>query len=76
MKNVKTVAIINDYGVTEHDVAIVQMIADEMTAKDIAPHYKITDRAIETRIFNLRKKAGCKNAHGLVALFFRNGLIK
>lgn len=76
MKSTKAVAIINEVAIRNHDADIVQMIADGMTAKEIAPHYGVKDRAIEARILNLRNRIGCKNTYGLVAIFFRNGLIK
>lgn len=76
MKNAKAVAIINDVAITDHDSELVQMMSDGMTAKEIAPHFNLKDKSIEARILKLRKAIGCKNSHGLIALFFRQGLIK
>ena len=76
MKNEKVVAIINYKAISEQDVTLIQMMADGMTAIEIAPHFKVSHRTIESWVSKLLKLLELKNSYGLIALFFRQGLIK
>jgi DNA-binding NarL/FixJ family response regulator len=76
MKDTKAVAIINYKAISENDVTLVQMMADGMIGCEISVHFKVSDRTVESWTSKLRKSLGVKNSYGLIALFFRQGLIK
>lgn len=75
MSGNKVITIINEVRVNEMEIKLVKMIADSMTAKDIAEKTGENIRTIESRIFTIKKKYGVKNPAGLVILFYRNKLI-
>jgi len=58
------------------DISIVQMLADDLTPKEIAGKIFLSVRTVETRIFKLRQTFECRSVRGLIVLFFREGLIK
>lgn len=61
---------------TATEIQITQMLANEMTAKQIGDARQKSHRTIQVQIENVRKKFGCKSSIGLVVLFFRNKLIE
>lgn len=62
--------------VSERDIKMVQMAADDFTRGEIATEFELSQRTVES-IFDKLKAAGeCKSMPALIALFFRKKLIK
>lgn len=62
--------------VTPNDTELVQRLADGYRTSQIAQDWGISPRTIESRLDKLRAKTGCNSLPELVAVFFRNKLIK
>lgn len=62
--------------VSEVQLKLVQLAADDMPRKDIAKELNLSPRTVEMYYDKIRHKFDCNTMPGLVALFFRNGLIK
>lgn len=62
--------------VSETQLRLVQLAADDIPRKDIAKELNLSPRTIEMYYDKIRHKFDCNTIPGLVALFFRNGLIK
>jgi DNA-binding NarL/FixJ family response regulator len=66
----------NKIVISERDVDFVQMTVDGGTRQDIAKKWGISKRTVEQRFCDLQKMVAVKNTVGLVAVFFRNNLVK
>ena len=62
--------------VTDLDVLLVQLLADDFTREEISKIRGVSAAAIDAHVYRLIRKVGCKRVPGLVVAFFRNGLIK
>lgn len=60
----------------KNDMAIAEGIANGSTITEIGQKGKIKKRTMEARVNKLKAKTGCKTLPEVVALFFRNNLIK
>ncbi len=60
----------------KYEITIVQMLSDDNRANEIASVLKKSPRTIEGKILRIKQRFECKTVGGLVALFFRNNLIK
>jgi hypothetical protein len=61
------------------DISLVQLLADDLRPKSISncrDDMQYSPRTIEKEILRLRTTFDCKTVGGLVALFYRNKLIK
>jgi DNA-binding CsgD family transcriptional regulator len=58
------------------DLEIVQLLANDLRPKEIAEQLNTSIRSIEGRVLAIRKAFACNSVAGLVALFFRNKIIK
>ncbi len=72
----KEIKIQSNYKITKEVVETVQLLADDKGVQLVADGLKINKRALDARIILIKKECGVKTLHGLVALFFRNKLIK
>ncbi len=61
---------------TDRDILIVQLLADDQRPADIVKQIPFVRKTIEKNILDLREKFGLNTVGGLVALFYRNKLIK
>lgn len=62
--------------ISEQRITIAQMIADDYCRKDIAKHFKVSVRTIETHCNLMRRALGCQSITAMVVSLFRKGLIK
>lgn len=79
MANNKKIEVIqpeNGVKITPNDIELVQQLANGFRAAIIARDWGISRRTIEARLDKLRAKTGCNSLPELVAVFFRNKLIK
>jgi len=58
------------------EIGIVQRIADDKPAKDVAHEMGLNKRTMEGKIAKVKKHFGIHSSAALVAIFFRNNLIK
>jgi DNA-binding NarL/FixJ family response regulator len=75
MKTKKVITIVAKETVTADEIELVQMMANNLRAKDIAEKMGQDLKAVESRIFQLKKKYKAPTPAGLVMLFSRNSLI-
>lgn len=61
---------------TSREVEILQLIAQELTNKEIADKLNISPRTVHSHRRNLMQKIGVKNTAGLVRFAIQNGIIK
>ena len=64
---------------TKWDIALVQLLADDLRPFQISncrSDMQFSNRAIEKKIGEIKNQFDCKTVGGLLALFFRNKLIK
>lgn len=61
---------------TTPQIKLVQMLANDYRAKDIAKKLSVGVVCIQNRISNLREIFESRSYIGLVVLFFKNGLVK
>jgi len=61
---------------SQREIMIIQMVANEKSRDEIADHFELSTRTIEADIYRMMAKVGTKTQEGTIALFFRNGLIK
>ena len=61
---------------TDRDILVVQLLADDYRPADMVNKIPILRKTIEKNIADLRLTFGCNTVGGLVALFYRNKLIK
>lgn len=76
MKREKTITLVMKETVTDEEISLVKMIANNMRAKDIAEKTGETTAAIESRLHTLKRKYKTPTPAGLVMLFSRNNLIQ
>lgn len=57
------------------DVDIVQLLADDNRAATVAERLNRTTSQVYQDFESIKKRYGCKTLEGVVALFFRNGLV-
>jgi len=62
--------------ITSQVVEIVQLLSDDYSVTKIAEKIKMNRRTLEAKMILIKKECGVKTITGLVALFFRNKLIK
>lgn len=62
--------------ISEQRIIIAQMIADDYCRKDIAEHFKVSVRTIETHCNLMRTALGCQSIAATIASLMRKGLIK
>lgn len=72
----KEIKIQSKYKITKDVVQTVQLLAEDNSIQLVADALKINKRTLDARIILIKKECGVKTLHGLVALFFRNKLIK
>lgn len=60
---------------TAHQVRCLAMLADGLTAPQIAAHLHITPRAAASHIELLRERLNARNAAHAVAIGYRTGLL-
>lgn len=65
----------NERVVTNDELELVRFFANDNRTKDIQEKTGKNVRTLEARIIRAKNKFGCNTHAGLVALFFRNGLI-
>lgn len=73
---VKQILIESKYEITKDVVKIVQLLGDDKTLQAVADALEINKRTLDAKMILIKKECGVKTLHGLVALFFRNKLIK
>ena len=66
----------NVINIKHGDIELVQRLADGHRTATIARDWGISRRTIESRLNKLRAKTGCSSLAQLVAVFFRNNLVK
>ena len=62
--------------ITNREKEIIQLVADELTTKEIAARLYISDETVTTHRRNLMDKLKAKNAAGLIRRGFENGLLR
>ena len=62
--------------ITNREKEIIQLVADELTTKEIAAHLYISDETVTTHRRNLMEKLQAKNAAGLIRRGFESGLLR
>tara|TARA_Y100000385_G_C13105126_1_gene647033 strand:- start:1196 stop:2500 length:1305 start_codon:yes stop_codon:yes gene_type:complete len=62
--------------ITNREKEIIQLVADELTTKEIAAQLYISNETVTTHRQNLMEKLDVKNAAGLVRRGFESGLLK
>lgn len=72
----KSIKINNEVEILQEIVDIVQLLADDCSVAKIAEKLKMNKRTLEAKIILIKKATNVKTLYGLVALFFRNKLIK
>ena len=72
----KQILIESKYEITKDVVKIVQLLGDDKTLQAVADALEINKRTLDAKMILIKKECGVKTLHGLVALFFRNKLIK
>lgn len=60
----------------KEDIELIELLAEDLKIQEVADELKLSSGATYERIAFLKGKYSCKNTYGLVALFFRNKLIK
>lgn len=65
-----------DVVITSQKIAIAQMIANDISRKDIAKKMKLSIRTVEMHVDSMRYLLGCDTTPALIAVLFRKGLIK
>jgi DNA-binding CsgD family transcriptional regulator len=58
---------------TKRELEVLALIAKELTTNDISIQLKISASTVESHRRNLLRKAGAKNAVGLITESFRRG---
>jgi DNA-binding NarL/FixJ family response regulator len=61
---------------TNREIEVLQLIAQEMTNNEIAEKLFISRRTVDTHRRNLLQKLGVKNSIGLIRFAYNNGLIE
>lgn len=72
----KTIGVEKRVEITSDVVHIVQLLGEDMTVHQVSEKLKINKRTLEAKIAAIKLECGTKTLYGLVALFFRNKLIK
>ena len=60
---------------SEREIEIVQLIADQLTSKQIAKKLNLSPLTVETHRKNILKKTGTNNVVGLVRYAYKNNLV-
>lgn len=60
---------------TEREIDIIRLIADEMSSNEIAEKLFIAPKTVETHRHNIIKKLNVKNTVGIVKYAIKNGLV-
>ena len=63
-------------GVDTFDVAMVQLLADDVTRPAMAEILGVGIKTLEKKMYDLRHKFGCHKEAPLITIFFRAKLIK
>lgn len=61
---------------TKRQISVLKKLADDKRPKEIAEDLCVSVKTVELEIFNLRKLFECKGTAGLVALAYRNEVIR
>ena len=61
---------------TDREVAIIKLICEEFTMKQIAKRLDISDKTVQNHRATIMDKMNVKNTAGLVKFAFTKGLIK
>jgi len=72
----KSLRLNTEVKLSDADIAVVQLLGDDNTVEDVANAIEINKRTLEARILLIKRKCSVTTLAGLVALFFRNKLIK
>lgn len=72
----KSIKVSNKVEITTDVVKVVQLLGDDNTVQQVADILKMNKRTLEQRIVLIKRECGVTTLYGLVALFFRNKLIK
>ena len=62
--------------ITNREKEIIQLVADELTTKEIAAHLYISDETVTSHRRNLMEKLQAKNAAGLIRRGFESGILR
>lgn len=72
----KLIRVQNEIKVDSQMIDLVQLLADDNTIEEASELIGVNKRTLEGRIIRMKAKCGVNTLYGLVALFFRNKLIK
>lgn len=72
----KSIGVKKSVEITKEVVQIVQLLGDDKSVQKISELLKINKRTLEAQIALIKRECDVKTLYGLVALFFRNKLIK
>lgn len=72
----KSIKVESKVEITSQVVEIVQLLANDYSVTKIAEKIKMNRRTLEAKMILIKKECAVKTIYGLVALFFRNKLIK
>ena len=61
---------------SQRQISVLKKLADDKRPKDIADDLKVSVKTVELEVFNLRKLFDCKGTAGLVALAYRNEVVR
>lgn len=61
---------------SERELEIIQLICEQKTNKEIADHFRVSQRTIENKRLTILSKTGVKNTAGLVLFAIRSNLIR
>lgn len=65
-----------DYGLTRREIDVLELIAEDMTAAQIAAVLEISARTVEQHRASISKRLGCKTPAGAMVKALRAGLIR
>lgn len=66
---------VNENQITERELEVLKLLAQELTSKQIAEKLFISERTVETHRKNLMRKTAANNAIGLVRYAYANKLL-
>lgn len=72
----KLIIVENQVLITAEIVEIVRLLSHDKTVKEVAEILKKNRRTMEANLMLIKKECGVSTLQGMVALFFRNKLIK
>ena len=67
---------INRKVIRDRNLSFIQMLGNDWSRDEIAAHFGLSKRTVDSAIDNLRLEYDCNTVHGLVYRLFKLGLIK